>query len=494
MTGFLTGAARLGGKALLGGIGGAGIGFTSDLFDGEDDFSLSEMGRDAAIGALGFGLGSSGVRGGAAALKRAPLLRNSDGFASKLDSLLSGKSGFMLKQALPKGGAGLLTLGLHGMGDKSDDVVKAAQAAAAPSLGLPGGVGGSDRGLIGSDLNGVFALGGAPDPGEQPIFSKTFEDYLRDKELNRLADAQIIGANKALGRENEDTRLQLTRNVTQNTTSQAALQEEMARLKAADAKAAAASNEQLAQLHGESANRSNRILEDLGVGMQGGEGVATANAAMQNRIHESQDADKDYLEALSGGASNLLGNMAGASAMQGEEAERMMRRDANDVIAKNRAQASDNWLKRPEILGQYADSALQSDLQRHQLGLQAYGQRLDALNAYRNSQYQFGQLGLQIQEANAPAKMDPAMLNAIMGMGSGETGNTFNYVDKDTGQTMQHSQQRNETWDPQLRDYFNQLIASQMGLPAGFTTFAEQPVPEGAKKQGNWYDFLPGLG
>lgn len=444
-------ASTVGKKALFPAIG-AGIGFTSQgikdkWFDGGDEVTGSDYLASGLLGALTGGGGSIG-RGATAGLTKVGLpwagkIGGSVGMAARGGGLL-GMIGSLLDHDKPDGGPNV-------------PVVSGAGIGMGPMPGI--GAGGMGNDIFGGGIYGSL--------GDAPSFNKTLADYMGDPTLNSLADAQIIKANAALARENKDTRIQMGRDTAANSDAGQTAINQIGQIRRENVSQNNAIQDNAEASQHRTVDEANRLAEDVGASILSDDHTRHDVQAEQARhaqdIAARQAADSKLLERMATASQDALGTLAGAEAMATKSNADSIRVKAMDAVRSNRAQAADNWLERPNILGSLADTSMQRDLQAHQMALQGWGARLDALNTYRQGQ-------LEQQKAQGGG-MDPSMLNSLLSLATTPTGITYEMVGEDGMKTKYAPRLYDQ--NPALQQSLNQIYGA-LGIPQAFTS---TPVP-----------------
>lgn len=460
---FRLGAAAL--KPVAKPLIGAGVGFATEAADRafDDDESVFESPSSyLAAGGLGALLGGSmgfgrGASKGLAKLKMNPTT------ARKI-----GKTAGVLGTA--GGGLGLVGNLFDGGGEKLDGgeisgIMNSLGLQSGP-VQMPG-----DMGPGGVDLfkGGMYGGLGAP-----PEFGKSLSDYMNDPTLNNLANQQIITQNNAIGRVNRDLREEMVRSIQGNAGAGRAAQQQYDQIRrdnvrqSQDIQQNARTNQQRV------VNEADRVAEEVGASIISDDhtrhDLQNEQAIHGQDVADRQAADSRLLEQLAKSSQDALATIAGADAQATRENSQAIRTKAMSEIQSNRREAADNWQQKTGILGSLADTAMQRDLQQHQLALQAWGARMDALNAYRKQQ-------LETQQMQSGGGLDASMINALVGLGTSPSGMTYDWVTPE-GEPVSYKEQAKDLWSPEQRDYYNQYLAQALGLPQGFTFFNEQPKPQ----------------
>lgn len=440
---------------------GAGIGFTSQAikdkwFDGDDETTKGDYAVSGGLGALTGGAGSLGrLLGwnlGKVGLPAAQQIGNSAGWLGKGTGAL-GMLGNLFDESEPAGQDGSLINNM--LGGLSGILTGGGSAGGSASM--------KDPILRGGMLGGI---------GQAPTFNKTLADYMSDPQLGNLANQQIITANNAIGRQNRDMRQQMSRDLEANSDAGREALDQIGQIRRENVgqnqaiQSGAQDNQQRV------VDEANRLAEEVGSSIISDD--HTRHDLQADQARHAQDvaarraADSRLLEQMATASQDALGTLAGAEAMSTKANAGGIRSKAMDAIQSNRAKAADNWQEKTSILGSLADTALQRDLQAHQLALQSWGQRLDALNSWRAMQ-------MESRTAMNP-QMDPSMLNTMMNFAMKPSGYKQSGVGED-GTEWSYEVPTWGTWDPStsqqyggmLQNYFgiNPFASSNVTLPGG---------------------------
>lgn len=453
---------------------GAGVGFATEAADRafDDGESVFESPSSyLAAGGLGALFGGAGSLGNITT-KGLTKARIPASFAGKIGRgvRLGGRAG---------GGFGLIGSLFDGGGEKLES---GAISGFLNSLGLQSGPV-QMPGDMGSDGIDLFRGGMYGGLGAPPEFGKSLSDYMNDPTLNNLANQQIITQNNAIGRVNRDLRDEMVRSIQGNAGAGRAAQQQFDQIRrdnvrqSQDIEQNARTNQQRV------VNEADRVAEEVGASIIADDhtrhDLQNEQAIHGQDVADRQAADSRLLEQLAKSSQDALATIAGADAQATRENSQAIRTKAMSEIQSNRREAADNWQQKTGILGSLADTAMQRDLQQHQLALQAWGARMDALNAYRKQQ-------LETQQMQSGGGLDASMINALIGIGNAPSGMSYKFVGPD-GQEGTYMEPVSAGWTDEQRNFYNQYLAQALGLPQGFTFYQPQPVPEMKEdKLGPW--------
>lgn len=474
MAGFLARGAASFGRPLIKPAIGAGIGFATEAadraFDDEENVfeSPSSYLTSGILGSLMMGSGRLGS-GAAKGLQKARVPAGiagkigtgikaggtAGGFLGIIGSLFDGEDGPVAHAGKPHNGTGSF---------------------AGPLPGMPtaGGFGGG----VGSGLfdGGVYGNLGAP-----PEFNRSLDDYMSDPNLINLANQQIIAQNNAIGRVNRDIRTELGRSLQGNAGAGAAAQQQFDRIRGDNLRQSNSIQSNARENQSRVVEAADRVAEDVGASIINDDHTrhdVQAEQAQHNQdVADRQAADSKLLERLASSSQDALATIAGADAQSTRSNAQNLRTKAIDQLQSNRREAAGNWDQKTGILGSLADTSMQRDLQAHQIALQGWGAKMDALTQSRNQQMEMQKLQAS---QSGQGSLDASMVNALLGIGQAPTGMSYNFAGPD-GTDGTYKEPASAQWSDEQRDYYNQYLSGMLGLPEGFTFFDRQPVP--AQKQ-----------
>lgn len=437
---------------------GLGIGFGADKLAGDGKYSAKEAAIDGGLGLFG-GVGGGALKG---------LLRSAGWNAARM----SPGAGSAIARQADRGMINFATRGA-GLGGLIFQPQKNIGPVPMPGLGMTGPTSGSLVQGPGLGHHGDYWTGGgineAPDIygglGSPPSFSKTLEDYLQDPTLRKLADAEIIKMNSPLVRANKARNRQMIRETGANEDAGQNVVDQIGQIRRENAQQVGDINQSAQAGQQRVVQEANKLAGDVGASIVSDDRTrqdlqSQAGQHAQD-LASRQEADSQLLQRMAGAGQNSLAELASAEAMQTRSNAQAIRQSAAEDIRSNSEQVRANWHERSGILGSLADTALQRDLQAHQMGLQAWSARLDALNSYRSNQLE--------QQKLQGGGMDPQMLSLMLGAATKGSGYTQKGTTED-GQEWSYEAPMYSLWDPQQLQKYNQMLSPIFGGANVFTT------------------------